>query len=93
MASPADYEDKLVYFEGKVNVVMQNDEFTEFILEVPHAVEGDGLVCLKYADPPNPITEGDTIQFVAEMEGLWIDTEMPELSVRALEVTALVSGE
>lgn len=46
----------------------------------------DGHVCLKYPDAPINVVEGDVVEFVAEVQGVWGKVRMPELSVRALEV-------
>ena len=88
-----DYENRLIYFVGEVNAIEPKDGFSELIVQVPHTVDSDGLVRLKYFGLPAPIIEGDSIHFVAEIDGLSTETEMPELSVRALKVAATMSDQ
>lgn len=82
------HKGKHVYFQGVVHHVEKSPDQIDMIVKVAPSERGiqDGHVCLKYSDASINVREGDVVEFVAEMQGVWGVVEMPELSVRALEV-------
>lgn len=82
------HKGKHVYFRGTVQHVESSPEQLDMIVMVAPSNQGiqDGHVCLKYSDAPIIVSEGDVVEFVAEMQGVWGQVKMPELSVRALEI-------